>query len=393
MDNEIKFGIYTSFYNCERFIDSAFLNIERIDYSNFEWHITDDFSTDSTKDKVLSRLDKSPIREKIKYIEQSSKKQMYWKPNEFFDSTFEWIILIDADDLTDSDFLSVYNNVLSDEYINKEIGLISSDFHKIEEMSGSLHSISYVLNDSPISDKINRYHPEVDYLVNRSYYCFGPLRGFRNYPGLKFEIDVVDAGAEDSYHVFWCNSEGKYLHIPRPMYKWFYREDSESHSVFHNSDFNGNFDIAYNKLISSDKGVDTRYNSVYLETCALGSYFMDGSQQSISVFSNLLSTEQMNLIRSLYPRNRISFNSDKSDLNFIILNHYTQSDLDFLLKKFDKESRVLLYYQNDKMCFSDNSRDSVISSVLQDYSNIILNNLGGYSYFNYIRHLLIKVNI
>ena len=34
---------------------------------------------------------------------------MYWKPNEFFDETFDWIILVDADDNFDKNFLNVYN--------------------------------------------------------------------------------------------------------------------------------------------------------------------------------------------------------------------------------------------------------------------------------------------
>ena len=96
--NILKFGIYTSFYNCERFIDKIFTSIETLNYDNFEWHITDDYSGDNTKNLVLERLDKSPLKNKIIYCEQSEKKQMYWRPNEFFDNSFEWIILVDADD-------------------------------------------------------------------------------------------------------------------------------------------------------------------------------------------------------------------------------------------------------------------------------------------------------
>ena len=54
----IKFGIYTTFYNCERFINRIFSSVEGINYENFEWHITDDFSSDRTKELVLERLDK-----------------------------------------------------------------------------------------------------------------------------------------------------------------------------------------------------------------------------------------------------------------------------------------------------------------------------------------------
>ena len=58
----MKFGIYTSFYNVEKYVDRIFNNIESINYENFKWHITDDFSTDNTKLIVLERFKKSSIK-------------------------------------------------------------------------------------------------------------------------------------------------------------------------------------------------------------------------------------------------------------------------------------------------------------------------------------------
>jgi glycosyltransferase involved in cell wall biosynthesis len=124
----LKFGIYTTFYNCERFVDKIFLSIESLNYDNFEWHITDDYSTDNTKNLVLERLEKSPLKNKIGYYEQSEKKQMYWKPNKFFNETFDWIILVDADDDFDKNFLNIYNTFLSEK---DDVSLVSSDFFKI----------------------------------------------------------------------------------------------------------------------------------------------------------------------------------------------------------------------------------------------------------------------
>jgi hypothetical protein len=146
---EIKFGIYTSFYNSEKFIEQSFENIERINYENFEWHVTDDYSSDDTKKMLLDRINSSSIKDKIKYYEQSSKKEMFWKPNLFFDDSFEWIILIDSDDLVDPECLNVYNGVLKDK---DDVSLISSDFHKIVQDTNNLHSLSYVLINSPLNN-------------------------------------------------------------------------------------------------------------------------------------------------------------------------------------------------------------------------------------------------
>ena len=126
--NNIKFGIYTSFYNCERFVDAIFSSIEMLNYDNFEWHITDDYSKDNTKSLVLDRLEQSPLKHKIVYYEQSEKKQMYWKPNEYFDETCDWIILVDGDDDFDKNFLNVYNSFL---YKRDDVSLVSSDCFKL----------------------------------------------------------------------------------------------------------------------------------------------------------------------------------------------------------------------------------------------------------------------
>lgn len=134
----MKFGIYTTFYNCERFVDRIFSSVEGINYENFEWHITDDFSSDRTKELVLERLDRSPLKHKIKYFDQTEKKEMYWKPNLFFDPSFEWIVLIDADDDFDNNFLIVYNSFLEG---RDDLSLISSDCYKIYENDKSLHSM------------------------------------------------------------------------------------------------------------------------------------------------------------------------------------------------------------------------------------------------------------
>ena len=137
----IKFGLYTTFYNCEKFVDKIFTSVENINYDNFEWHITDDFSTDNTEQLIKDRLNNSDLKHKIKYYRQTEKKQMYWKPNLFFNENFEWIILLDADDDFDPNFLKIYNHFLEK---NDDISLISSDFIKMIHNDNSLPSISYI---------------------------------------------------------------------------------------------------------------------------------------------------------------------------------------------------------------------------------------------------------
>jgi glycosyltransferase involved in cell wall biosynthesis len=381
----LKFGIYTTFYNCERFVDKIFSSIESLNYDNFEWHITDDYSTDNTKNLVLERLEKSLLKHKINYCEQSEKKQMYWKPNEFFDKTFDWIILVDADDDFDKNFLNVYNTFL---YGKDDVSLVSSDFFKINEGDNSRHSISYVINNDIMSNKINQYHPSCDYLNNVSYSCFGHLRGFKNIIP-SFDVDNMLACAEDSYHVFWSNSFGKYLHIPRPLYTWYLREDSESHRKTVPKDFNDNFKTALSRLNQSDGGIDKMFNDVYVETSTLGSYdFKNSKGKKVSLWTRVLSQGQKETLQSLYYDIDLVFNDDTAEIHLYSLNYHNESDLDNLLQK-TKGKQVMFYYQNQNYHETNDQKDNELRFQLNKYVSVIGKHTG-YSWWTYIRHFIIK---
>jgi glycosyltransferase involved in cell wall biosynthesis len=386
MKNETKFGIYTTFYNCERFVDKIFSNIERLNYENFEWHITDDYSSDNTKSLILDRLEKSPIKHKIIYCEQSEKKEMYWKPNIFFDETFDWIVLMDADDFADENFLIIYDTFIRK---NKNLSLISSDSHKILESNNSLHSISYVLSNDKISKKINNYHPSVNYLVNPNYYCFGVLRAFNHKKVGEFIINDMLACAEDSYHVFWSNSYGEYLHIPRPMYMWNMRDDSESHRSNIPSNFNANFDIAINKLNNSDYGVNKLFNDIYVETCALGSYDIGKlKDKNVSLWSRFLSESQKDLLRDLYFDSNLIFNDKTADVHIFCLNYFSESMLKRVLSEI-KNKKYLFYYQNQNLYTNTDEIVEDGKNIINNYSKII-SEFVGHSWWLYFRHLVLK---
>jgi glycosyltransferase involved in cell wall biosynthesis len=381
----LKFGIYTSFYNCERFIDRIFTSIESLNYDNFEWRIVDDYSKDNTKEMISRRLEKSPIKNKIKIYDQTEKKQMYWKPNLFFDTTFDWIILVDADDDFDKNFLMIYNSFLAK---RSDLTLVSSDCHKIYEGDGKLHSISYIHNDDTIPNKLKRYHPSCDYLNNISYSCFGLLRGYKNVIP-SFDIEDMLACAEDSYHVFWANSFGKYLHIPRPLYVWNYREDSESHSKSVPPNFNGNFSIALNKLVKSDGGVDKMFNEIYVETSTMASYdFEKLKGNRVSLWTRSLPEVQKEILKKLYYDCDLTFNNRDAEIHLFSLNYFNEEDLDPILESI-KGKKMLFYYQNQNHHETNEQRDRELENQLNKYTNVIGRHTG-YSWWTYIRHFIVR---
>jgi hypothetical protein len=266
--------------------------------------------------------------------------------------------------------------------------LVSSDCFKLYEDTKSLHSISYLLNDDIISNKIKRYHPSCDYLNNTSYSCFGLLRGFKNIIP-SFDVDDMLACAEDSYHVFWANSFGKYLHIPRPLYIWNLRDDSESHSKSIPTNFNGNFNIALNKLNQSDGGVDKMFNDIYVETSTLMSYeFEKLKGKKVSLWSRVLSQSQKDILKKLYYDVDLVFNTVDAEIHLFSLNYFNENDLDELLQE-TKGKQMMFYYQNQKYHNDNNKKDKELETQLHYYKNII-GKQTNYSWWTYIRHFIIK---
>jgi autotransporter strand-loop-strand O-heptosyltransferase len=380
--SKIKFALYTSFYNSSKYVDAIFNNVLNLKYDNFTWFITDDFSTDDTKDVLFNKL-KSLNTDKIKYVEQKFKKEMYWQPNNFINKSFEYIVLLDADDFFDLNFLSIYNKFISHD---KSIHLITSDFKKINEMDGSLHSLGLLNNDKSLKLKINEFHPSVDYLNNLNYYCFGYLRCFKNINEIQFLIKDFDACAEDSYHTMYVNSYGKWLHIPRNLYTWTSRENSESNSV-RKENFNNNFDIAYQKIINSDSLIDTRFNCLYKETCALN-YLDLNFNESLSIFTKNKNTE---LLRDLFFDKKLSINDPSySDVYLFIYNDfkdYEISEISATLK--NKNAKIIIYYQFNKQYNSNDDKDAQINQNRDLFLNNLSKTFDINYWFSYIRHLYI----
>ena len=377
-----RFALYTSFFNCEKYVDQIFDQVKNLKYDNFTWFITDDFSTDNTKNKIFEKL-KLFNNEKIIYVEQENKKQMYWRPNDFINKSYEYVVLVDADDFFDLNFLNIYNHYLISD---PSIYLLTSDFKKINETNLSLHSIGLVDSFEPLKYKINKFHPSIDYLTNLNYYCLGTLRCFKNITDLKFEINSFDACAEDSYRCMFMNSIGKWLHLPRNLYSWMIRSNSESHAT-QKENFNANFDIAYQKLLNSDSLFDPRFASVYKETCVLN--FLDiNFNTSISLFTK---TKNTKALQELYFDKKIFINDfGNFDYYIFVLNNYTEDEIKEIISKLKNKNANLLFYRlNDSVVSSHEEKDKITNEYLNGLINFSAQFLNDQSWFSYIRHYFV----
>ena len=181
--NSTKFALYTSFFNAEEYVYPLYENIKKLDYDNWEWFICDDFSSDSTLEKLkeISSMD-----EKIILVTQSKKKEFFWQTNKFIPDEFDFIVTVENDDILAFNALTVYDHIIRK---NPNSVILTSDFHKIKEIDGSLHSISMVINDKELIKRLDeRFHPEIDYLNNYNYHPFGHLRCYKNIKVMEFPI-------------------------------------------------------------------------------------------------------------------------------------------------------------------------------------------------------------
>jgi mRNA degradation ribonuclease J1/J2 len=195
------------------------------------------------------------------------------------------------------------------------------------------------------------------------------------------------ACAEDSYHIFWSNSYGKYLNVPRPLYKWILRNDSESHSELP-PHFNDNFEIALDKLKSSDFGVDDYYNDVYLESCSIMSYnWQELKNKKVSLWSRNLTKSQKEKLSELYFETDLKFNELESDIHIFSLNFFSEEDLNNILGKLGNK-KMLFYYQNQKLHLSNETKDRELSKQLDKFSSLISKHTG-FSWWTYVRHFII----
>lgn len=375
----IKFGIYTSFYNSNKYIGRIYDNILKQTYTNWEWYITDDFSSDDTcqKLKEIIKHDK-----RIKYVKQKRKKEMYWQPNKFIKN--DYIVLVDADDEFDIDFLWIYFD-----YVKKypEAVILTSDFRKKKE-DGSLHSISYIVNNEHLKGKITKYHPNVDYNNNLSYYAFGTLRCFKNIKNLTFNVNKYEACAEDSYRMMFLSKYGRWLHIPRVLYIWNLYKESESHGQVNYSTFNDNFDIGLKNCQESEFEPFYVFNDIYKEANSF--MFLDRLPITISIISKELNNDQKQKISNLYFNRNIRFNITFDCQLYVIIVNYFDNDLDYILNKIKSENikcGICLYYLDENIHENDKSKDEFLVQKFAYIKDRLNNHFSSYRYFSYIRHL------
>lgn len=384
-----KFGIVTTFYNSSKYVDLIFESILNQTYDNWLYFITDDGSSDDTKEKILKYCD----NKRIFYVEQKFKKEMFWQPQRFVTEECDFVVTMDSDDYVFPKALQVYNHMLN-VYKDENIVFLSSDsiWHQYDKFDD-------ILNPTYIN-----YCKDINYTIeNRSPNTFGSFRCFKNIKNLNFKIDYCNkAHNNDSLHWSSLFDKGSYLYINRSLYNYNFRNDSISHKILSDdqwADLNITNELISENLknINNIKIVNSKFDNLFTD---LNTFLIcDINKTNISNLRLNLITKNINkdfdYIKNLYHDHFVDINNFDDDFDFYLVNtsDYNFNDLDQLDRIFKYLSKKK-YRQINFYHFDNRNKEELKNNYSKNteiIKNLTSKYLGGYFWNYYDRHFNVMI--
>lgn len=396
---DLKFGIVTSFYNSEKYVDNVFKSILQQTYTNWVYFITDDGSTDGTKEKILKYVD----NKKIFYVEQKFKKEMFWQPQRFVTEDCDYVITMDSDDRVLPKALEVYNNMLN-KYEDQNIVFISTDSSWYIDDSDDLLNPTFIYNSRMFSLSTKNIDRDPKLILDKkSPNNFGSFRGMKNIKDLDFKVnDCNVAGNNDILHSCLLQKYGNTLLIKRNLYKYSYRNNSISHKPLSDKEWEDSSKIE--SIINSEeikndsKIVNNNFDNLYTD---LNSFMLcDFNERKDKNLRINLITKYINKdfshLKDLYSDHFLDINNFTDDFDYYVLNFsdYDFSDLSKLEKIIQhinsKKYKQLCIYYFDKRN-SDEIRQNPFLFI-DDLKQLINKYFGAFFWTSYYRHFLFSID-
>lgn len=324
-----RLSIVTSYYNSESFIDEQSDSILSQSYQNWEWIICDDFSTDSTKKKLMDLAKKDP---RIRLVEPRYKKEIWWNPQTY--ATGDIVCPIDGDDKilpgTFEKIVHYFDSfpdvVLLHFNANKYNNILPTGK---DSLTDYFHDNVYISRDNiSFLDAFERLH------FGRSS-IFGYLRIFRNLPELKFPVhqDGDACSSNDGQWLLMLEERGKSLAIPRTTYLARQHVQSEN---FRNWNIRGEAQLitdAQKRREGKDlemPRISDYFNEIYVaaESTYLSQLNWESERKRVCFFNFGYSERQKRKMKELFFDHDLFFDSqDRSyDYSFIRIKQDTDSD-------------------------------------------------------------------
>lgn len=313
----MKFTIVTSFHNGSKFVQNLYEKIKSQTYTNWEWIVTDDFSSDEGKELLLDICKKD---RKVKYVEQNHKKEMFYNPQRFCRDA-EIIVQADQDDYPLPKALEVYHHFFMKFPDTIAITCCGNLFRENGEWM-NFHNANY-------SDKMNM---ACGYLTH--------LRAWRNNPNIQYDFNPenwMKYYYNDLSILCTLEEQGKILNLPRNLYYYNYRDDSISHSVYGQEAVEEGAELI--KRINErrlDKDMDTlnRYfESIHSESVCLMDHHLNNSieQLKISYIDYSIENKKKSLLKELFFDHDFSVNNIDGNEDYVVFAIKNMEDLEKFL--------------------------------------------------------------
>lgn len=348
----MKFTIVSTFYNNTiEEVEALKNSILAQTYTKWEWIISDDFSKEKTDH--IGFLKKLPsIDKRIKYIEQKSKKEIFWNPQTY--ATGDVIILIGADDTIFPRTLEIYNYhfvkypdclfITSEANIYKPIMSYSSfiEYNQYSTMFDKRHLF-------PLAGWLN----------------MGVPLAWRNIP-IDFTegFELTNREIINDYLIHTRLEElGKFIHLPRVFYNYNIREDSVCRKIDEDNSHKAHSSEKVNQIITKRRGnreldslIDL-YNGVTQESNVF--YYSELNLETTCQEVSVITTYNMNVhkrskLKQLYVDHNIYFNVFNDSIDYYLIYIDKDSNLDILLDQWARiknPKQVLLLSQNNREIF------------------------------------------
>lgn len=312
----MKFTFVTSFYNTEQYILPIYECVKSQTYTNWEWIVTDDFSSDNSKQILLDIVSKD---KKVRYIEQSEKKQMFWNPHRLAPNA-EIIVELGSDDLFAPKTLEVYHHFFM-KY--PELVMISSA------------AISYTV------DGVWNCFEYFDFSKEKSMVSSGKtlfLKAWKNIKDFNYNPGWwMENHFNDLAFCTQLEEYGKLLVLPRYLYDYTYRDTSASRMLRTDIDRvkQEGRSIITNANLRRESELDTfeRYFEEVREfvTPMLDKEFSyTNQQQHINYFTSVITKEQETRIKELFFDHDVYINELTDNVDWVFMYGRTWSDLEMI---------------------------------------------------------------
>ena len=310
-----RFLVVASFFNNpEKDIDNTFNSVLNQTHKDWILVVGDDFSSDKQFKQLLKKKVQEVNDPRIVYYEVKKKRELYLYQNTFLHYSYDYYFDLDTDDLIHPELFRIY-----DTHFNSypEVYSIFSDYNQIEEGTGNLQQWSLVQEPENWLEEWNFRHTgefwEI-YSKRNTQKVFGHARAMRRPEVKSLPILKECKTATDTYFLFYNLTRGKHLHIPRNLYTYKRRNNSDSGmlSIEEREQFNLNVEPFFKDFKNPGKvGI---YDNIWHLTSAISTCDWLDEVQEFSLFSKELTELQKDKIKLLYPDKKILFNEQHENI-------------------------------------------------------------------------------